>query len=430
MFRRVSGWLLVAGFVAGNSAAAAAPGFYGLGDLPGGGYSSAANDVSDDGLVVVGESIGASGTSGFRWTAAAGIQPLPLATATATNADGSVVAGKNLRWTAATGALPMQGVFDLDFGAHAAAMSSSGNVVVGTWDLVHSFRWVSGAGAATAVGDFSLAADVTGDGAAVLGLGTLGPGIWRAGQPVQLLGSLPSELVNYPVSLADNGSVAVGIYLDFLGQLKSYRWTQADGMVPLPHLVPGSPQLLAADISGDGTRIVGVDAGGTRQDAFLWTPSYGTLDLQNWLVANGFAIPAGWSLSTATAISANGLTIVGEGVNPQGQTEGWAVRLPGPGDATRDGIVDGADYTAWADHFLTTTNLFAHGDFNWDGLVDGADYTVWADHFAPFAASPFAAGTIAVVPEPGAGWLLASGGALLVLARRMRAGRRGANAER
>lgn len=84
------------------------------------------------------------------------------------------------------------------------------------------------------------------------------------------------------------------------------------------------------------------------------------------------------------------------------------------GDLTGDGIIDGADYTVWADAFQTTCEVLgpslvlgdangdgkvseadkkimnAHflelassaneGDFNGDGIVDGGDYTVWADN--------------------------------------------------
>ncbi|MBL9122988.1 MAG: pre-peptidase C-terminal domain-containing protein, partial [Planctomycetaceae bacterium] len=51
-----------------------------------------------------------------------------------------------------------------------------------------------------------------------------------------------------------------------------------------------------------------------------------------------------------------------------------------PGDANRDGAVDGADYTSWADHYLQNGG-WAQGDFNDDGIVDGSDYTIWADNF-------------------------------------------------
>lgn len=54
-----------------------------------------------------------------------------------------------------------------------------------------------------------------------------------------------------------------------------------------------------------------------------------------------------------------------------------------PGDANNDQLVDGADYTLWADNYLSANVGFRKGDFTGDGIVDGADYVVWADHFAP-----------------------------------------------
>ena len=50
------------------------------------------------------------------------------------------------------------------------------------------------------------------------------------------------------------------------------------------------------------------------------------------------------------------------------------------GDANLDGVVDGSDYTAWADHYGQSGG-WADGDFSGDGAIDGADYTVWADHY-------------------------------------------------
>jgi hypothetical protein len=51
-----------------------------------------------------------------------------------------------------------------------------------------------------------------------------------------------------------------------------------------------------------------------------------------------------------------------------------------PGDYNKDGIVDLADYTLWADHY-NQAGQDVLGDGNKDGLVDLADYTVWADNF-------------------------------------------------
>lgn len=78
------------------------------------------------------------------------------------------------------------------------------------------------------------------------------------------------------------------------------------------------------------------------------------------------------------------------------------------GDANHDNLVDGVDYTVWADHFLTSRQTWTTGDFTGDSKVDGADYTLWSDHFAPHTGL-----STAVVPEPATGVLAAI--ALLVL---------------
>jgi len=53
-------------------------------------------------------------------------------------------------------------------------------------------------------------------------------------------------------------------------------------------------------------------------------------------------------------------------------------------DANGDGVVDGGDYTAWADHYGQPSSP---GDFSGDGITDGADYTLWADNYEGHAAS-------------------------------------------
>ena len=52
------------------------------------------------------------------------------------------------------------------------------------------------------------------------------------------------------------------------------------------------------------------------------------------VLANDFGVDlTGWTLSLATAISDDGMTIVGNGTNPSGDSEGWVVRLPEPARA-------------------------------------------------------------------------------------------------
>ena len=90
----------------------------------------------------------------------------------------------------------------------------------------------------------------------------------------------------------------------------------------------------------------------------------------------------------------------------------WDVLLAVPGDANGDGIVDGSDYTIWADHYLMTDATLDDGDFNGDCIVDGADYTLWADNFAP---NPALASALSV-PEPASWSLLLWGVTVLTMA--------------
>lgn len=89
----------------------------------------------------------------------------------------------------------------------------------------------------------------------------------------------------------------------------------------------GSEALAA---SGDGSVIVGQDFIATKQtQAFLWTSSLGMVSLRDYLIAHGADL-TGWSLASASGISADGRTIVGTGINPQGQTEAWIATIPEP----------------------------------------------------------------------------------------------------
>lgn len=85
-----------------------------------------------------------------------------------------------------------------------------------------------------------------------------------------------------------------------------------------------------------------------------------------------------------------------------------------PGDANGDGLVDGVDYTLWADHFLLPAT-WRNGNFTYDAIVDGADYTVWADHFSPFPSA-----SLAVVPEPSALVLAGLGSGVLLFSVALR----------
>jgi hypothetical protein len=53
------------------------------------------------------------------------------------------------------------------------------------------------------------------------------------------------------------------------------------------------------------------------------------VNLREYLVANGASNLAGWNLY-ATGVSADGVTIVGAGVDPSGGNQAWVATIPEP----------------------------------------------------------------------------------------------------
>ncbi len=172
-------------------------GMVGLGDLPGGIFSSGANDVSADGSVVVGAGVSITGEA-FRWTAQTGLVPLrPLqgqiwrnGNATGVSADGSVVAGwgeppgtpsppRAFRWTQETGLVSIGSGGRATSMAH--AISADGSTIVGaTVDadgdgvFYEAFRWSEQTGFVhmgrmPQFPHYSAAVDVSADGSVIVG---------------------------------------------------------------------------------------------------------------------------------------------------------------------------------------------------------------------------------------------------------------------
>src|SRR3954471_10328444 len=72
---------------------------------------------------------------------------------------------------------------------------------------------------------------------------------------------------------------------------------------------------------------------GYRTEAFVWDATNGMRSLHS-ILTNDFNFNLfGWNLSSANAISYDGSTIVGDGVDPEGKVRGWVVNL-GPSTPT------------------------------------------------------------------------------------------------
>lgn len=113
--------------------------------------------------------------------------------------------------------------------------------------------------------------------------------------------------VGYAHSLASavsaDGSTVVG-YRGSPGSNEAFRWTSAGGMVGLGDLPGGGLQSIASDVSADGSTVVGYSWGASGNQAFLWTSGGGMVGLDPPAFTTG--------ARGATGISAAGATIVGE----------------------------------------------------------------------------------------------------------------------
>jgi probable HAF family extracellular repeat protein len=433
------------------------PFFIGLGDLPGGSFSSRALDVSADGTVVVGVSSSAPGAQAFRWTQGGGmigLGDLPgtdfYSSANSVSDDGSVVVGLSnnyldcggvgpcrprpgaFRWTEA-GGMTLLGSYGT-IGA-ATDVSADGSVVVGDTQYYGPFRWTQETGMEflTSVGT---ALGVSTDGSVVVVVGggevfrwTLDTGMVSLGE----LGDLPGGAIySTPHRVSADGSIVVGTSNTAAPGSEAFRWTQSSGIIGLG-VRPGFEYSWANDVS-NGSIVVGFNGiynTSASDEAFLWDATHGMRGLRDVLV-NDFGLGAslvGWTLRRAEAISADGQFIVGSGTNPSGNNEAWLARLAIeptlPGDYNQNGIVDTADYTVWRDRLGQSTTLAnEHPAAATPGLVDAEDYAFWKANFGQTLGAGAAAhlapgdspGANYAVPEPAAlalavgacGWICAA----------------------
>ncbi len=352
--------------------------FQGLGDLPGGGVASLPAAISGDGSVVVGLSSSGNGQEGFVWTSdggMVGLGTLPggpgfASVARGVSSDGRVVVGDSssakgtpqaFRWTSSGG---MSGLGDLEggvFDSIAFAANADGSVIVGDGQSdsgQEAFRWTGlmpvGLGDLPGGNFDSGAIDVNADGSVVVGFSSSqGPGLgweafrWTAAGGMMVgLGDLPGgQFQSIATGVSDDGSVVVGDGSTTAGQ-EPFRWTASGGMIGLGNL-PGQSFGFGRDLSADGSVVVG----GSGADPFIWDTTHGMRNLTDVLVDDCGLDLGGWTLLDARAVSDDGLTITGAGVNPDGNSEGWIATLspqcadlPLIGDIDGDGIVGINDF--------------------------------------------------------------------------------------
>lgn len=365
-------------YIYSSTSICAAATFTGIGDIPGGEFSSGATDVSADGMIVVGGGSAISGNVAIYWTRQTGLVALPRVpfntnasvSAFAISADGSTIVGRAaangdhggfeaFMWTAAGGTISLGDLPGGIYGSAATEVSADGSTIVGfandstgrvtmIWTKEHGMQRLGGPASDLHFSSDSASA-VSANGSVVVGnTGASNKSIeafrWTAVEGLTELGHLPgSELgqnrVSFAADVSTDGSTIVGTsrtspLLAFQGE--AYRWTSATGMVGLGYLPGGLTFSRANATSADGSVVVGESWTDAGEEAFRWTEALGMQSLRELLIASGIDM-TGWKLRGAAATSADGTVIVGYGTNPAGHSEGWIADLrtvPEPSSVT------------------------------------------------------------------------------------------------
>ncbi len=379
------------------SAAGAQPSsFRGIGDIPGEPFESAAYGVSNDGQVVVGYSIGSSNRVPIRWTAAGGLEnlePEPFGvwnwTAAAASADGSVIVGSSeaawatraFRWTGATGMVDLGDLPGGTIWATATSVSGDGSIVVGHSDNgampsipYTAFRWTEAGGMQPLLTFpyFSWAYGISSDGSTVVGNYGAVAYRWTA-VGAQVLGIEDA----YAAATSGDGTIVVGrtsYYPPYFLGCGAVRWVIG---APYPECLTwglGLANTSAGAISGDGSIILISNYAPGQETAMIWDADHGARVLRTVLESEYGIDLTGWQLGTASSVSANGTVIVGAGVNPCGQKEGWVAHLGTPAcppDCNTDGSLTIADFGCFQTRFVAQD---PYGDCTRDCQFTIADF--------------------------------------------------------
>jgi uncharacterized membrane protein len=379
-----------------------------------------AADLSHDGSTVVGtcQYLGLN-EQAFRWTAATGIVGLGFlpgddrSGASAVSADGSVITGwsatastyaEGLIWTAAGGPNRFSNHY-----AHGEALdvSADGSIVVGYGGYVRfdrcfnvftqSYYWLEDDvplrgqnGGVQRLGGNStagVARAISPDGSTILGSSWEPNCVFNPIQHDTLWHQGTATHWTFPGSPADlsyDGSVIVGS-----ADGVAFRWTQAGGLVSLGVLA-GYQSSGATAVSVDGSVVVGTCLGaGSAVAPFIWDAQHGMRNLRDLLASAGVAT-TGWSSLGPVAISADGRTIAGDGINPAGHAEAWIARLGDPApncyancdQGTTQPILNVQDFTCFLQRFAA-----GESDANCDQstsppVLNVADFTCFLQSFA------------------------------------------------
>ncbi len=338
---------------------------------------SSATDVSADGSVVVGNTLGEYET--FRWTEEDGIVPLGRATVPVlgvgagtpdVSADGTKVSAMILSddetfatqglWTLGSGweqlmppTPPDGGLMDNSLGS-AWGLSGDGQTVVGLYwrpghaetGSAHPSRWWEETGVVDLGTDgvSGRANAASYDGSVIVGwtenpsFGNWWPTVWAGSERTILNEVAGSCMAN---SVTSDGSMIVGSTWDDEDDMSvaaAWRWNGStwdeEALGAIPGTFPFYGYVIANDVTADGSTVVGYNELSGPGDAtgFIWTEESGMIDVDDFLADNGVEVDPTLSIRTLTSISYDGTAMVGIGqdIYPPWNYRSFIIRMDNP----------------------------------------------------------------------------------------------------
>jgi uncharacterized membrane protein len=325
-----------------------------------GGYPLA---VSNDGSVVAGQLVSTGGV--FRWTQLSGVVPLGrnqhlgAGGTVGISANGLVIASSigspdssyttQGRWTQATGwqelmppTPPDGGLSDGSYG-NIWSLSGDGTTPVGLYwrpgqgNRAHASKWTQATGVVdlggTTTGQASRANGVNYDGSVIAGwvetpTGPWRPAAWVNGSLVLLTdydesGGIPAGSGEARAT-SPSGDIVVGYARDEASnQRAAAMWVRSDGVFGPTQILgwvdgsePANGINIAQAVSASGKIAVGYcsfDGSPFSTTGFVWTPSDGVIDVNQWLGDHGVLVDPNFTIQSLTAMTPDGTQIFGHG---------------------------------------------------------------------------------------------------------------------
>jgi uncharacterized membrane protein len=317
-----------------------------------------AEDLSDDGSVVVGKILGTD--EAFRWTSATGLAPLGMSSGAVlgrsagtvtVSADGQAVAATILgvdstyvtqgvwtdqaRWTETMPPPPPDGgIIDQAYGS-CWGISGDGQRVFGLYwrpgasdGGAHASMWTAATGTVDlgSSGGTSRAERASFDGSVVVGWDAWSTGSWKAAAWVN--GTLhelspTGDIPGQARSVNPAGTIVGGYQWDSGHNMQTaavWRWNgsgfdDTELLGVLPGTSPNVGRATVRGINADGSVLVGYNtyAGDPfYTDGFLWTEATGLVNVVDFLSDHGIDV-TGFDIRDLQAVTPDGTRIVGYG---------------------------------------------------------------------------------------------------------------------